>query len=122
MPDEIQQLSDELLKGGMYVVSKRAPYTKEIIGAAFTLGGARDLVLDSGEIDMLVPIPGDEEYYRRVGVDRTNIGEAAQHFRWYDESTIGNQPGRFTMGDGEMNAQFQDEPTGFYVEWVELTR
>lgn len=121
MSNEVQHLSDELLKAGAYVVSKRAPYTKEIIGVAFTLGGARDLVLDSGDLEMLVPIGNDE--YESVHVGRANMGEAAQHFRWQDESTIGGTyPGRFTMGDGEMNAYFQDQSTGFYVEWVELTR
>lgn len=116
-------VAEMLEESGVYVVLETG-YSgdDEVIGVAATLTGAKRYVLDTGELQMWVPIndPLDPEAGELIPVKVDTVG-AADAFRWVDESAYGNYPGNFKLGEGRMRAVFQDEGTRYVVQWRPMT-
>lgn len=113
-----------LEEGGVYVVLEPGWGSNydDVIGVAATLEGAMRLVLADEKLQMLVPAndPDDPDACVSIPVKVGTVG-AANAFRWRDETQIGNHPGNFKLGEGFMRAYFQDEATGYVVQWRQMT-
>lgn len=121
----VNDIVEEMLEeNGVYVVLNPGYGSNydDVIGVAATLTGAMRLVLATETLEMLVPEndPNDPEACKAVPVKVGTEG-AAECFRWVDESAIGFRPGYFKRGEGFMRAYFQDEATGYVVQWRQMT-